>query len=177
MRGCLTLTLGILAIVALVVGGSLLAPNRNAYGNPQDEVLITQCQAPQDNAVVRLYQGNGGATTALRWSVTFQINPATQERQIFFSYGSPAISTILCAPDGVTLITYEQARTTFPWSKVTNELINRPIALRWNEPDSPPIQGSAVLGTLFVGIGLLLVIVTTWQVLNQMAKRRQVSAL
>ena len=177
MRGCLISALGTLAIVAFAVGGSLLAPNRNVYGNSQDEVLITQCLSPYDNAVVRLYQGNGGATTALWWSVTFQANPLTQERQVFYSYGSPAISTIACAPDKVTLVTEETSRTALLWSKITDELIYRPIGLYWNEPSSPPIQIRTGVGVFFVSGGVLLACITAWQGLNQIAKRRHLPAL
>ena len=56
---------------------------------------------PGTRALARLYRGNGGATSAFWYSVTFQHHPLGRERQFLFAYHSPAINRIACSREGV----------------------------------------------------------------------------
>lgn len=83
------------ALALLVASGWLLLPSRNAHGNPDMESLIGSCKT-SEAVTARLYQGNGGATTAYWYTVTLEGDELGREKQIFFSYREPSPEQIVC---------------------------------------------------------------------------------
>ena len=82
---------------ALVAGGWSRAPNHLF------ETLQSSCRLT-DGTTVRLYEGDGGATTAFSYSVTAQARWGLwTERTVFWSYGEPVVSDITCVGDVVTM--------------------------------------------------------------------------
>lgn len=71
-----------------------------AGGNPAMETQLTSCTAGAWE--VRLYRGDGGATTAYWTTVTVE-RPGLPERQVYFAYGWPLVDAMTCAPDHIEL--------------------------------------------------------------------------
>jgi hypothetical protein len=84
----------------LFVGGAYLCVPRRSHWF---EELRSQCQW-QRGASVRLWEGNGGATTAFWYSVTLQSGLPWTEREVFFSYSHPVVTEVRCEADGVVVI-------------------------------------------------------------------------
>ncbi|MGE0498653.1 MAG: hypothetical protein AB7I35_07200 [Ramlibacter sp.] len=80
----------------------LVLPNRNVYGNPSMEDQLSSCNLPS-GAVVRLYKGNGGATTSYWYSLTHEGGLFEREKQIAFAYSSPVFTAVACNGDEMTL--------------------------------------------------------------------------
>jgi hypothetical protein len=148
-------TLGLFAL-----GIYLLLPSRNLFGNPGDERELRRCIL-QDGAVIRLYEGNGGATTAYWYTVTHAKGWREPERQIFYVYGYPEIRAIACRPDTVLLTLSDRAGETLkllPMARIRGELRGRPVALSRGEK----LEGRGMrplktgLGTFLLSIGLVL---------------------
>ncbi|MEZ4320607.1 MAG: hypothetical protein R3F61_24205 [Myxococcota bacterium] len=72
-----------------------------AGGNPDLERRLVSCTAGAWE--VRLYRGDGGATTAY-WSTVTVERPGLPERQVYFAYGFPLIDALQCSPDRVELV-------------------------------------------------------------------------
>lgn len=146
---------GLLAIALAVWGIKLLLPERNIFGNPEQETLVTQCQVKATEATVRLYQGDGGATVASWYSVAFSGGRFSRERQIFYTYGSPSITSIDCRAGEVAVITDEK---TFhlPLNQIRNELVHQPMGFYRGEPQKPFIQPMRLL-TIIWGLFLELI--------------------
>jgi len=123
MRKASALVQCILALLLAILGIKLLLPDRNVWGNPQLETLMMQCQIPSTEAIIRLYQGNGGATVAYWYSVTFDNGKFLGEKQIFHTYAYPSIKSIDCRADGVTVLADEQTFN-FNLEQIKNQLIN-----------------------------------------------------
>jgi hypothetical protein len=60
-----------------------------------DESLLSSCRLAS-GTVARLFEGNGGATTAFWYSVTAESGDPSREREIFFAYAQPVIRSITC---------------------------------------------------------------------------------
>ncbi len=102
-------------IIFLAIAGVCMAaaiwlawPSRNFHGNPALERVTAECRTAA-GTVVRVYEGNGGATSAYWYTVTAQGGFYTPERQVLFAYGSPVIDSLSCGGDGVRLVA--QTRT------------------------------------------------------------------
>jgi hypothetical protein len=76
--------------------------------------------------MVRLYRGNGGATTKFSYSVTFQ-SAKQAERQFFYAYGAPDVKHIVCNGEDVVLISSNGSSRTISTSQITGELLKQPI--------------------------------------------------
>lgn len=158
MRKASALVQCILALLLAIWGVKLLLPDRNVWGNPQLETLMMQCQIPSTEAVIRLYQGNGGATVAYWYSVTFDNGKFPTEKQIFHTYAYPSIQSIDCRPDEVTVLADEQSWT-FSIKEIKNQLINQPIGFYRGEPQQKSIQPLRILTLSF---GVLLELISVW---------------
>jgi len=77
----------------------LIWPGRNEFGNPRNEVKIASCETSK--SIVRLYQGDGGATVSYSWSITAQNKSSPFEWQVFYTYSSPGIESLYCIEDKV----------------------------------------------------------------------------
>ena len=71
-----------------------LKTSRNYRGNPAFETLKAECVL-SGGEKVRLYEGNGGATTAYWYTVTFETT-SVSEQQVIFSYAYPTIESLSC---------------------------------------------------------------------------------
>jgi hypothetical protein len=139
-------TTGLGVVFALIAFGIYLlgvtarAPDlgRNTFGNPAIEDLLEQCRLSASGATVRLYRGNGGATTEFSYSVTFQAGSQKPEQQFFYAYGAPAIEHIECKNGEVTLVFLDGDTRTIFASQITNFLLNRPIGFHNGKSIAPP---------------------------------------
>jgi hypothetical protein len=86
----------------LLLTAYLVVPGRNMRGNPSAESELAACVAP-DGAVVRLYEGNGGATVATWYTVTHDPRGIRPERQVLFRPSYSNLKGIACDQRGVTL--------------------------------------------------------------------------
>jgi len=157
MKKASALFLTLLALALAIWGIQQLLPERNVFGNPQLETLVTQCQVPARKATVRLYQGDGGATVASWYSVTFSTGKFSRERQFFYTYAWPTITSIDCRAGEVAIITNEK---TFNLSldQVHNELVHQPMGFYQGQQQKSFIQPLRVLTIIW---GLFLVLVST----------------
>jgi hypothetical protein len=149
----------ITVIIMLGIGLWLLWPGRNVAGNPQFETLINKCLAGQGEHV-RLYEGNGGATSAYWYSATIE-DPGmfSRERQFFFSYSSPIIEQAMCKGTIVELVGPEQSLS-FSLEKIHTELVDTPVNLYRGQPGKMTNGFTMVtipLGILFLIVGFSLV--------------------
>lgn len=97
-------SIALVAASILTAGGLYCAaPSRNVAGNPHFETLIDSCTLDPSKAVARLYQGNGGATTAFWYTATLDPAGWSPERQIYYSYRTGPKS-LLCDSDGLHLV-------------------------------------------------------------------------
>ncbi len=83
-------------------------PSRNAHGNPSLEHLLAQCRTSSGTSV-RLYEGNGGATTDFWYTVTVTSTTLGAERQVLFVDGSPVLRGLACNTAGVQIETASTA--------------------------------------------------------------------
>src|SRR3954467_4236823 len=93
---------GFLGLGLLTLGVWLLLPSRNVLGNPAFETLQGSCRIAH-GTLVRLYRGDGGATTGYWYSVTTQPGFPWTERQIYGAYSSPVVESVSCHGDSVSL--------------------------------------------------------------------------
>jgi hypothetical protein len=112
-----------IGVLLLTASAWLSVPRR---GHPFEE-LRSECRW-QDGTRVRSWQGNGGATTAFWYSVTTQTSMPWTEREIFFSYSSPIVTSMTCESDGVVIIADGTAWTL----KATDLLSNQPRSLQFD---------------------------------------------
>ena len=99
----------ILSVCAIGAVGTLGAywwtrPTRNVHGNPSMERLIGSC-VTQDGVAASLYRGEAGATVGYWYTVTTSRSPDMPERQIFFSYSTPVVSSVSCVAGRIELAT------------------------------------------------------------------------
>jgi len=158
MRKASALILGLIALTLAIWGVKLLLPERNVFGNPQSETLMTQCQMHSTGATVRLYQGNGGATVAYWYSITFWQGKFSREKQIFYTYGFPRIKSIACRNDRVAVLTDEQTFN-LTLEQITNKLIDQPIGFYKGQEQKASIQPLRVLTLIF---GIFLELISFW---------------
>lgn len=90
----------LLSLVVVACGSS--ERGRNDFGNPEMEEQKARCMLAGGTEVT-LYEGNGGATTSLWWSVA-ATPPGRPERQIFYTYAYPEITGIECGADNMLAI-------------------------------------------------------------------------
>ncbi|MDH5669282.1 MAG: hypothetical protein OEY86_14855 [Nitrospira sp.] len=91
-----------MSAILLLTAMWLAYPDRNSYGDPSMEELQQSCTTP-DGTIVRLYVGNGGATTAFWYTVTATSGFLSREKQIIFSYSSPDFSSVTCTKEAVVV--------------------------------------------------------------------------
>jgi hypothetical protein len=156
---------GLLALALAIWGIKLLLPERNIFGNAEQETFVKQCQVKATEATVRLYRGDGGATVASWYSVTFSGGRFSRERQFFYTYSSPGITSIDCRAGEVAVITDEK---TFhlPLSLIRNELVHQPMGFYRGESQKPFVQPLRVLTIIF---GLFIELISAlilWESIN-----------
>jgi hypothetical protein len=88
----------------LATGVYLVAPSRNAHGNPWREREMASCML-SDSAEVTLYQGDATASSAAWYSVTHNPKGFERERQILYRYRSPGLYDLVCDSGGVVIQT------------------------------------------------------------------------
>ncbi|MGQ4647474.1 hypothetical protein [Lyngbya aestuarii] len=160
MRKASALILGLLALILAIWGIKLLLSERNVFGNPQLETLMAQCQIPstETETTIRLYEGNGGATVAYSYSVTFFEGKFFREKQFFYTYGFPVIKSIDCHNDRVSIFTDEETFD-FTLEQIKSKLIHQPIGFYKGQQQKSSIQPLRVLTLTF---GLFLELVSAW---------------
>jgi hypothetical protein len=153
----------ITALTCALLGLWLLLPGRNIAGNPSFEREIRRCRLPNGD-LVRLYEGNGGATTAFWYTVTHDGGWLSPERQVLFSYGSPEVKEIACGPSGVELTFWDGAEKTheaLSLERVRGKLRRKPITLRMGErvqPGGSPFRWAGmVAGVVLVASSFFVV--------------------
>lgn len=147
---------GLLALTLAIWGIKQLLPERNVFGNPQSEKLVTQCQIPAAKATIRLYEGNGNATVASWYSVTLAGGHFSREQQFFYTYGSPSIQSIECRAADVAILT-EDKRFNLTLKQIQNELIHQPMGFYKGEQQEPFVQP---LRIIVISWGLFLELVS-----------------
>jgi hypothetical protein len=128
--------IGVAAMV--VLGVWLVLPSRNWAGFPAHETLRGEC-ANATAGVLRLYVGSGGATVGPWYSVTLR-RPGlfVREKQIFYSYGEPAVESIRCVDDAVVLENSTRV-IRLDYSRASTELTAGPL-LYFDGELSPPFM-------------------------------------
>lgn len=92
----------LLSSTLLLSAAWLVIPGRNSHGNPSMETLVQSC-ATREGTIIRLYVGNGGATTAFWYTLTTESGFFFREKQVLFSYGMPEFSAITCGEKSVAV--------------------------------------------------------------------------
>jgi hypothetical protein len=103
--------------------------------------LLNSCEVPATGDTIRLYEGNGGATTAFWYLATIQHPDDSAEYMFFHAYGSPFISDVECSTDSTTLI--DDGRYSggvhrewvFSLPEIEEDLIYDPYQLEWGEEE------------------------------------------
>ena len=105
MRQLLLLAAWALVGTLLIASGVyLVMPSRNLHGDPRVEQELASCVL-QDDAEVRLYQGDSAAAKASWFSVTHDPKGLLPERQIIYQFRSPALYDLVCDSLGVIIRT------------------------------------------------------------------------
>lgn len=150
------------ALGCMLLGLWLLVPGRNVAGNPAFEREIRRCRLPTGD-LIRLYEGNGGATTAFWYTVTHDGGWSSPERQILFSYGSPEVKEITCGQAGLELAFWdgaEETREVLSLERVRGKLRRKPLTLRMGERVQPGGNPFRWVGTIagwgLLGLGVLV---------------------
>jgi hypothetical protein len=121
---------GIVAIGLIALGLYLLVPGRNTFGNPAFERELQRCRIPGAGEIVRLYEGNGGATTAFWYTVTHEGGWSSPERQIFYTYSIPEIRRVECRKGAVEIRFwdgFEENRESLEIDRIRKDLRARPL--------------------------------------------------
>lgn len=141
-------------VLFFAAGMWFLWPGRNVFGNPAMEDMEQSCRVPNTRAIVRMYTGSGGATTATWYSVTFEEGLLGRERQIFYTYSSPSITSVACHSEGVTVST---SGGTFNYSleQIRSQLRREPVGFWRGRREKPSTQPLTVLCNV-IGVSLLL---------------------
>jgi hypothetical protein len=136
-----------------VLGVWLVLPSRNWAGSPGREEQLDECP-DRSTGVFRLYRGSGGATVGPWYSVTLR-SPGvfSRERQIFYSYGKPAVESLRCLGDAVVLMTATDP-IRLDYRRVVTELTSRPL-LYFDGELSPPFMQPVRMATITIGWILL----------------------
>jgi hypothetical protein len=163
MRKAHPLRLSAAAAIALAVW--LAWPSRNVHGNPLQEKLLSQC-VTANGMTVRLYEGNGGATTAYWYTVTTQGGVLDPERQVLFTYASPALESVACAGSGIR-VAGELRTFSFPEVQI-RALRDQPLAL-WRGVEKSGVTVQPMTITRYVLAAALSVVAL---VLLVLARRR-----
>lgn len=147
---------GLLALALAIWGIKQLLPERNVFGNPELEKLVTQCQIPAAQLTVRLYEGNGDATVANWYSVTLEGGNFSREQQFFYTYGWPSIKSIECRSTEVVIIA-EDKRFNLTLKQIKHELIHHPMGFYKGQPQESFVQPLRILVIIW---GLLLELIS-----------------
>jgi hypothetical protein len=129
----------VLGLTMALAGGACArqaaAPARDAVaGNPAMETLLQRCTVPGTSTTIRLYRGNGGATTAFWYSLTRE-RPGSRETEFWSSYGTPVVTGIACRAGGVELIGERaSAVATLTADAIERDLVPRPLVYWRGEP-------------------------------------------
>lgn len=97
---------------------------------PLPEMEIGHCRIPGTGAVIRLYEGNLGATTSYWYTVTYQQNYFASEQTIFSSYGEPWYMGMNCQPAEAELIppSGDFKPYVIPYDVIQGNLVRDPIS-------------------------------------------------
>ena len=90
-------TKNVLALILVLYGLTLAYPRRGDYS----ATLVGSCQL-RDGKSALLFLGNGGALTRFSYSVIVRRRP-WEEWHVFYSYSSPAVSSISCDDDQISI--------------------------------------------------------------------------
>jgi hypothetical protein len=130
------------------LGVWLVLPSRNWAGSPGSEEQLDECR---DGAgVFRLYVGSGGATVGPWYSVTLRRPGVFQrERQIFYSYGEPAVRSLRCLSDAV-MLENSTGSIRLNYSRAVAELPSGPL-LYFDGKLSPPFMQPVRIAVITIG--------------------------
>lgn len=130
----------------IAFGIYLVAPGRNLYGDPSDELEIASCVMADDTRI-RLYQGDSAAVVTW-YSVTHDPVGPLRERQILYRR-SAGLYDVVCDSSGVVIrsdpapitLTAEQAKQLRQWPTAA------PVrsATRWILGGALVLAGGALL--------------------------------
>jgi hypothetical protein len=137
------------------LGASLLVPARNRFGNPAFEQELQRCTFA-DGTLIRLYEGDGGATTAYWYTVTHAKGWREPERQVYYAYGYPEVKEVTCRPEAVVLTLAEaigEKQESLYLERIRRELRRRPVAFSRGER----LAGRG-LRPIRLGLGAFLVV-------------------
>ena len=143
----------VVAVLFVALGIWVALPSRNVQGNPAFEERTGQCSQP-DGTIVRLYQGNGGATTSFWYSVTTKPWLLMPERQVAYSYSTPAWYSLSCGKDGIVL---SGSGTQVLPADELEERRAAPLTYFYGNREIAP-RSFGMFDVVRIGIGLLIVI-------------------
>ena len=88
-------------IALILLGIYLILPSRNTFGNPLMETEIDSCRLKRSDAMVTLYEGDGGALDGPWWTITYDKGWLSFETQFLVADMNPAVMSIFCNNDTV----------------------------------------------------------------------------
>lgn len=103
---------------------------------PFVELEIAQCRISATNEIIRIYEGNGGATTAFWYKVTYQENYFSTEKTILTTYGTPDYGLVNCQTNSIELIPiYSDEKPKYiQYELIRTSLVDEPIGIDWGKP-------------------------------------------
>jgi hypothetical protein len=150
----------------LVLWGTWLALPRHGHSF---EDLESSCRLGS-GSLIRFFIGDGGATTAVWYSITAQTGASWSERELFYAYGEPVITGMRC--QGETVSVSSASRT---WLLDSNLLAQEasPTAY-WRGKDNmiSAREGLAPLDKLRIAIGICAFLVGTYAIMRNVRQRR-----
>ena len=99
----------------------------NVIGNQSMERLLKECQLQESGIKIMLYRGEPGATVSYWYSVTAELT-GTKEKQIFYTYSEPDITSIECVNGKLEVLMSKYPKQIFD-SREILELIKHPKGL------------------------------------------------
>jgi len=131
------------------LGVWLVLPSRNWAGSAAGEEQLDECR-DTGAGVFRLYVGSGGATVGPWYSVTLRRPGVFQrERQIFYSYGVPAVRSLRCLSDAV-MLENSTGSIRLNYSRAVTELTSGPL-LYFDGKLSPPFMQPVRIAVITIG--------------------------
>jgi hypothetical protein len=164
-----------LATLCFGSGFWLLSPGRNVFGNPTLETLLSKCAIPNTEAIIRLYEGNGGGTSDYWYSVTFQTGRFDKEQQILYTYGTPTIKDVECQKQTAIVKINNSSFTAIklPLTEVKQKLLQNPVGYYRGKRTEGGIQPLRVLAITAGIICLLLSAILIFATVNIYFRQRK----
>jgi hypothetical protein len=112
-------------------------------------------------SVVRLFEGNGGATTAFWYSVTVQPGGPWTEREAFLAYSEPVVTGISCQGETIEVRPADGAWRIDAASFERGTLV--PVRYwRGEESPAPECDGMSAVDWLRMSFGLCVLLAGVW---------------